>query len=759
MKNLLSSPLQSVVVLLLVVFGVTAFSQNAAAQSSYVEGISAILSSTNGSEVDTWSETFLTPDIAYYYGAYVQGFLFQNGAQIASAYADRYPYGNDAYFGLSRPVVVGDIYQIESDHYIVEYYIYGYDYYGYPQYYNPDYFLVSNGGGSPDPSGWNFTPGGGPIYYDVEYLYLGTTAVQISSAAPHISGINPTGGSLGTSGSITVNGTDLIDVFTGESSAQISGSGVTVSVQSQSSSQVVLNYTVDSGASTGGHNLTLSTRFGTSNGVTFNVGDPTPNITSVSPNVWNAGATTSFTITGRGFGTNPTLELTGTGVTGSSISTASDTQIQASVTIDASAPSGSATIKVTSNGYGGSGFISTNPGQSNNNTANANIESIPAPVPEIHLEADTQHQGDCTAGTNIAGNSTTVLAGQQIVLAGCVPNLPAGVSVNTQSQTWSVQNQVDITGGYCAPNAFQKCGTAGEELADPTMSGVNGLTFYWVNPGTTEAVTFQYTLSNGKTASATASFTINGPTGVSVSNYAAAGGFSPVAVYFDTLTSPGAGQLGLGYGGMNTSQYGIVLQVAPLNVTSGQSGTGANSTYTWVQLLTNNKIRLRGETSNTNCASGQTCTCYPKGGLPATAELDDTYPYSNTNSADPNPFNDAPATPLYDSEVAQVFAARTYLMWDPALPSGCHPANTDRAGISTPSDCSRSIPIPLGSINWNWSGNVLRLGITQPAPNNTDYKLCCGPESEGTFSSGGGYPQWQAIAAKVPISQYSCTQP
>src|SRR5262245_50913524 len=168
-----------------------------AAAQSYVEGVSAILSSTNASEIDTFSETYLTPDIAYYYGAYVDGFLFENGTQIAFGYADRYPYENDAYGVLSRPLIVGNTYTIESDHYVVAYYIYGYDPYGNPEYWNPENFLIATGGGSPDPSGFNFLPGGGPVFYDVEYLYLGTTGVQISSAAPNITSISPGGGVLG----------------------------------------------------------------------------------------------------------------------------------------------------------------------------------------------------------------------------------------------------------------------------------------------------------------------------------------------------------------------------------------------------------------------------------------------------------------------------------------------------------------------------------------------------------------------------------
>src|SRR5262249_38615759 len=236
----------------------------------------------------------LTPDIAYYYGAYVEGFLFQNGTQIAFGYADRYPYENDAYGVLSQPLMVGDTYTIESVHYLVVYYIYGYDDYGNPEYWNPENFLIATGG-SPEPSGFNFLAGGGPVFYEVEYLYLGTTGVQISAAAPRIDEIGPNTAVLGSSGTINVHGENLVDIFTRDTTPAITGSGISVSVDQQNppdSTLVVLDYTISNSANTGAHSLTLATRFGTSNAITLTVGDPTPKITSISPNVWSAGTTT-----------------------------------------------------------------------------------------------------------------------------------------------------------------------------------------------------------------------------------------------------------------------------------------------------------------------------------------------------------------------------------------------------------------------------------------------------------------------------------
>jgi hypothetical protein len=67
------------------------------------------------------------------------------------------------------------------------------------------------------------------------------------------------------------------------------------------------------------------------------------------------------TVSGTGFGTNPSLQISGSGVTLNSYSCSPvdvcDTTITASVTIDPGAPSENASVTVTSTGYGGSGFL------------------------------------------------------------------------------------------------------------------------------------------------------------------------------------------------------------------------------------------------------------------------------------------------------------------------------------------------------------------------------------------------------------------
>ncbi len=85
------------------------------------------------------------------------------------------------------------------------------------------------------------------------------------------------------------------------------------------------------------------------------VNHPTPMITSVSPDVWPAGESLLVNIHGTGFVTDPELIINGTGVS-AYMNYGSDTHISAQVNISPNAPSGYASIQVTSHGYNGMAF-------------------------------------------------------------------------------------------------------------------------------------------------------------------------------------------------------------------------------------------------------------------------------------------------------------------------------------------------------------------------------------------------------------------
>jgi IPT/TIG domain len=346
-----------------------------ASAQSYVEGVSAIISSgTTSTQIETYSETYETADIAEYYEAYVEGYLYQNGSLIADGYSLGDPYENDAYGYMTEPLHVPDTYEILSDHYLVAYYTYYDPNNGVTYYDNPDYFIDSGSEGG----GYDFTPGNsdcGCYYETADYIYLGSTEVEMSSAPPVINSISPTGILNGNSGTLTVDGSNLVDVFTQLTTATVSGSGITWSVSSQTDTQVLISYSVSTSAAAGSRTLTLSTRFGSSS-ATFNVGDATPVVTGIDPSDWDAGTTQSVTFTGQNFGTNaPTLSFSPSGGISYSLTSYNDTQIVANITVASGTPNETVDVTVTNNGYSGSGFTAGSGQSAKSSPVQANIHA------------------------------------------------------------------------------------------------------------------------------------------------------------------------------------------------------------------------------------------------------------------------------------------------------------------------------------------------------------------------------------------------
>jgi hypothetical protein len=717
----------------------------AAAQE--VIGISAILSSTNSSHIDTYSATeIIDPNVAFYYDAYVEGHLFQNGIQIIAEAAIGNP---TAAGGLTEPLTVGDTYEIDSYHFLVAFFSYTNG--GNNYFYNPYNFTGDGGGGNP--SGTGFLPGGGPTYESVEFIFLGYTYVVLPTGVPSISSITPTAGSVGSSGRITLQGANLEDPFTQTTTPAIDGSGVTLTLRSVAPTQVSLDFSIAQNASTGAHHVTLSTRFGTSNAVVFNVGDPTPVVTGVSPNIWRAGSNLSVTLTGKGFGTSPTVSVSGTGVSVGAVSNPSDTQLSVGISVASNAPNETVTIQVQSNGYNGSGFVATTPGEPQSGSNTATVEAAPAPAPMIMFN-----------GQNITGTAQNVVVGQQIALT--VAGLPSGVTIT--SQTWAPAaigggpvGLGSVVGGYNASAASgQVVDPPSLSSNTPTSSGTGyGITFYWVQTGTGQyQLTYSYCLASGNCSDpgqATATFNIKAPPTVSVSP-------SVTSVSIGTATECETGQpihllvFGTITGG-NYSSTGACFQL--LNGTAGitfpgsvttASPSGKLGSFLWVQLLP--RISATGANSiNGITAANPNLSCT------WTSGLDVQYPAMASQTAGQIPtVSDTPAGPLRatDGEASRVFSATMYLMWDPAIPL----AGQNSCSTATPTAASTcaSIPVPLGNVSWGFSADTINTLKTQS--NGTTWTLdtpACktvSPASPSFQSSGGsqgptyGYPKWTALS-------------
>jgi hypothetical protein len=277
------------------------------------------------------------------------------------------------------------------------------------------------------------------------------------------------------------------------------------------------------------------------------------------------------------------------------------------------------------------------------------------------------------------------------------------------------------------------------------MTNVNNVAFFWVNPGTTESVTYQYCVGANNTdcSSVSAPFTINGPTGVTVVTYPTPGTLAPVNVLIQTDSQT---YLELGTGNGNTpATLGIILQA-----TTSNSGW-----YEWVQLINTDHIQYLD--------SGGKHGCIPKNWT-GQSQLDDVYPFSSgiANQQVGNVTQDSPRTPLAP-EISQSFGADMYLLWDPAIPpsgqSSCTPATVASKvpGVGSPSTCS-SNPVPLGHIHWQWSGDAVDTLAVTTGDNLTTGHLLTVPKPQNTlvnaFVPDSTYPYWtNFIASGVPLSQ------
>jgi hypothetical protein len=602
-----------------------------------VEGVSSILASTDSSEIDTFSATFISFDLLdNAFEADVVATLFLDDLETEVDSQEGFDDGSgeaDAF--MSDAVELGHAYGLGSDHYLFD-----------------------------DFSG--------------EFTFIGSSFVAVDAGAPDITSINPVSAQVGTSGQLVVNGFALFDQF--DFSVGVSNiPGVTFSANSfnPDGTEIVLNYAIATNASTGDQNFFLETRFGRSNTLIFRIDDPTPVVTSVTPSQWDAGTQTSITVVGRFFGTCPTLDISGPGVTGSSVSSFSDTQIQGTVTIDPASAGGTATVNVTSDGYTCSGFVG-NPGQPSKGSNTAQVRPKPAPAPQITY-----------FGTPLTGTQT-VTVGQRIELSSTATTVaPLAVS----SYSWSAPSPGATIASFTGSLA------AGEQPSQLLSFSNPSLTFYWVSTGggasASNSLTFTYCMVNNQcSAPVTGTFTVNGPdpsakptiTPTSVSIFRLTNGTDNLA--FQTVAVP--------------PQDGIRF-VAP---GSASLPSGNQGQYQWVQLINSEQ--------NIFMNSGGIGTCSGFTGPAGVDEIDQFYPYgalgtvTTTGGITNDTATDSPHTTIKSSigEWQRSFSATMYLRWKP---------NQDNPACTAGDACI--IPVPLGSASWRYSG----CAINAKTPQNSNF--------------------------------------
>lgn len=305
------------------------------------------------------------------------------------------------------------------------------------------------------------------------------------------------------------------------------------------------------------------------------------------------------------------------------------------------------------------------------------------------------------SGKDITNTTQSALVGQQIALSA---SLPAGATL--AKQPWSPWSAEGLTvGGFkIAPLVFYPL-TGSPVKADFTGDSTS---FYWIAPGYFQ-VTLSATLSNNQPILAKAAFNIDGPALPKVISEA-----SHVAIEDGPVLSFGNAEPGMAF------------------KASAEVPTAVNGSFVWIQLINKDVVVLIGQDG-----SNKTCN------LVIETALDNTFPYAYGDSA-----ADSPAWPLdsTDTRVTRTFAARMYLLWNPALPSGCTLPATSREGTCT------SIPVPLGYLDWQFNGGAQ----ARPSGNWTPSGPDCSKGCSSTFQSSTQFPLWTRLSSNDILDLIPC---
>jgi len=671
-------------------------------------GLSSIVDTTGLDALQTDSQTTVTYDVCLLTPPYVIGYLYDDGTQVLSDY-------------VQNPLCLGGLTPTADLPF------------SYPsspplplpgEYVITSYHCLNDG----CPSGLNCdgaTGLGGTVY--------GWTQAWVYADVPAVSSISPTYDVVGATGKqIVFTGSNLVDPFTCQATpGAASGINLTYSSGGCGGTTVALNYSINLNAPVGNQSLTLTDRFGTSNGIAFTVYDPQPTISSISPSTWQAGQTPStFTITGTGFGTKPTVTFSDPTIGCAVAWSVTDNGTTATLTCPTFfvplASGGGVSVKVISNGYGGSGTPAPPPGQTLSATTTLTV--IPAPALPAILYF----------GQTIPATGQNVYVGQLISLT-----TDAGPSLSElgPSYFWSFPpNSAGTTGTVIASLSTPlttPASTSGEVATalSPANQTSPAISFYWINIGNsspaTYAVQLQYCV-NGTTPSSsspqcstpsTATFNVAAPTGASLSTYTGLVGPFPIG---------GSSYLGLYSPGLD----GIELTAHSSGVDAKGANVAGAGSYQWVQLdnsivsqYIDSSPRLHACTwfSDPNALNG---ACGVPNEPSCPPELDGGYPYGSVTGeavvfTSPGGVTNEEAVdnPNWKldaawGEQAEWFNATMYLEWIPPAAGACT--------ASGASACT--VPVPLGNVNWFWAGDAVNTLVLIPLSNGTIWT----PESNGT---------------------------
>jgi hypothetical protein len=285
------------------------------------------------------------------------------------------------------------------------------------------------------------------------------------------------------------------------------------------------------------------------------------------------------------------------------------------------------------------------------------------------------------------GNTKATAVDIKIVFTG------QNTALNDTTQSAVVGQQIALTASYSLPAGItvqsQSWSVPGTTVGGYSASASSGATiatnfsqpsttFYWVDTGTARNVVYNLTLSDGSTWSASVPFNVSGPTSTTMTAV-----LGPVNI----VSGPR-----LEFGNSGTPGIEFTAGTTPPTGTTGQ--------FLFVQIVTAYNVSY-----STGCQ------------FSTGTGLDNVYPLPFDSSSN-NSTNDSPSIALFsvDSEGFANFSATTYLLWQPNV--------------------TNSIPVPLGNISWQWSGDAVQIGSSGVFSLNTSNK------NASAFSPSISFPTW-----------------
>jgi hypothetical protein len=167
----------------------------------------------------------------------------------------------------------------------------------------------------------------------------------VNPPAPTLTSVAPNTGVRGTAVAVTLTGANFTTTGTtvavsGSGGGNINISGVTV----VSATQITATFTIGTGATLGGHTVTVTTSGGTSGGQTFTVQGPT--LASISPTSGLRGTTVPATLSGANLTGATAVNVSGNGVTCTIVPPATSSTVNANCAIASGATQGNRNVQV-----------------------------------------------------------------------------------------------------------------------------------------------------------------------------------------------------------------------------------------------------------------------------------------------------------------------------------------------------------------------------------------------------------------------------